>query len=139
MRNYQAQLAKAKAILARRRVEPPIEGDEVRAEVARAAQLEGINYPYPPGVDKDQYDAQTILEGGGAEADAAAARIDAREDAAKDLTDLFFIRGEGSNFFVVCNYRTCKWDYPMLGGTMVSEVFQQMTSHAYTNHGRPMV
>lgn len=35
-------------------------------------------FEYPPGVDRDAFDAQTYLEGGTAEADAAARRIDSR-------------------------------------------------------------
>lgn len=90
---------------------------------------------YPPGVDKDMYDAQTILEGGGAEADAAVARIDAK----KDLTELFFVQHHDKFIGLHCGYRgKCEWFIP-LPTSPVNVIFQQMTQHAFTNHGRPMV
>jgi hypothetical protein len=36
------------------------------------------SYEYPPGVDPDQYDLQTYLEGGARESLAAAERLDHR-------------------------------------------------------------
>lgn len=90
-------------------------------------------YPYPPGVNKDHYDAQTWLEGGREEAEAAADRMDAR--AMTDPVEMFTLENMGSGFRLNCKYGDCGYWMPFVAGTRVDKVCQELYSHAFTNHG----
>lgn len=55
-----------------------------------------------------------------------------------DVSEKFTMSSKLGRPMLQCNFGNCHWDYPFLQQTPVANILQEMSSHAYTNHGVPM-